>query len=144
RFETIRPGYQVVYDQLAAPRYAHEILNVQLSPDRRTLSLVTRPRVAAVNYAVTLPALAAQASPPVASSGEPATKGRIHSPERGQSEIDLLTDLTGVEARWESADGKESWTGWLPHPDWRVAREFTRGSAEHDHFFALMDKPGAL
>ena len=45
RFETIRPGYQVIYDQLAAPRYVHEILTTQLSPDRRTLALVTRPRL---------------------------------------------------------------------------------------------------
>src|SRR6267142_1158359 len=55
RFETIRPGYQVVYDQLAAPRFRHEILSTQLSPDRRTLTLVTRARSAAVNYAITLP-----------------------------------------------------------------------------------------
>lgn len=118
RFETIRPGYQVVYDQLAAPRYVHEILSTQLSPDRRTLTLVTRPRNGAVNYAVTLPA-----------------KG---------SEIDLLTDLTGVEARWKSADGKETWSGWLPHVDLQVAREFTRQSAEHERLFALLEKPGSL
>src|SRR5207249_287547 len=59
RFETIRPGYQVVYDQLAAPRYAHEVLSAQVSADMRTLTLVTRPRTAAVNYAITLPVVTA-------------------------------------------------------------------------------------
>ncbi len=118
RFETIRPGYQVVYDQLAAPRYVHEILSTQLSPDRRTLTLVTRPRTAAANYAVTLPAV--------------------------RSEIDLRTDLTGMAATWKSNDGTESWNGWLPHADLKVARELTRGSAEHDRLFAFLAKPGTL
>ena len=118
RFETIRPGYQVVYDQLAAPRYVHEILSTQLSPDRRTLTLVTRPRNAAVNYAVTLPGKS--------------------------SEIDLAADLTGVEASWKSADGKEAASSWLPHVDVQVAREFTRQSAEQEQFFARLAKPGSL
>src|SRR5205823_7985147 len=89
RFETLRPGYQVVYDQLAVPRYAHEILSAGVSPDRRTLTLVTRPRNAAVNYAVTLPSVAADA--------RRRTSG-MKSPPRdlgGYEEIDLLTDLTG-------------------------------------------------
>jgi putative heme-binding domain-containing protein len=118
RFETIRPGYQVVYDQLTAPRYKHEILSTQLSPDRRTLTVVTRPRNAAVNYAVTLPST--------------------------RSETDVMADLTGVEAAWKSADGKESWNGWLPHVDLKVAREFTRLSAEQERLFALIQKPGSL
>jgi putative heme-binding domain-containing protein len=122
RFETIRPGYQVVYDQLAAPRHAHEILSSALSPDRRTLTLVTRPRVTAVNYAVTLP--------------------RSH--KSGGSEIDLAADLSGVEARWESVDGKESWSGWLPHVDLQVARELIRSSAEHEQLFAMLGKRGTL
>src|SRR5204863_5085504 len=75
RFETIRPGYQVVYDQLAAPRYAHETLSSQLSPDHRTLTLVTRPRAAAVNYAVTLPAVTADVSARAASSPDSAVAG---------------------------------------------------------------------
>lgn len=127
RFETIRPGYQVVYDQLVSPRSVHEILSTQLSPDRRTLTLVTRPRTAGVNYTVTLPAGRA---------------GAQNSP--AHAEIDLLADLTGVEASWRSVDGKESWTGWLPHADLVVARELTRQSPEHERFFALIGKTGSL
>jgi putative heme-binding domain-containing protein len=118
RFETIRPGYQVVYDQLSAPRFTHEILSTQLSPDRRTVTFVTRPRTSGVNYAVTVPTM--------------------------KSEIDLLAGLTGVEATWKSTEGNESWSGWLPHVDLAVAREFTRGSAAHEQLFALLAKPGAL
>ncbi len=114
RFETIRPGYQVVHDQLAAPRFANEVLSARVSPDRRTLGLVTRARVSAVNYAVTLPG------------------------------AELLTDLTGVEAAWKADDGKDSWSGWMPHADLNVARELTRGSAEHERLFALIEKPGTL
>ena len=143
RFESIRPGYQVVYDQLAAPRYAHEAFSSQLSSDHRTLTLVTRPRIAAVNYAVTLPAVAADAGPRIAFSTDSAVAGaQPRSHER--KEIDLLTDLTGVEARWESSDGKEAWDGWLPHVDLQAASAFTGGSAEHKQLFGFVTKPGLL
>lgn len=118
RFETIRPGYQVVYDQLTAPRYKHEILSTQLSPDRRTLTFVTRPRHAAVNYAVTLPS--------------------------AKSDVDVMAELTGVAADWKSTDGKETWNGWLPHVDLEVARAFTRLSTEQERLFTLIQKPGTL
>jgi hypothetical protein len=39
RFETMRPGYQVVFDQLATPRYNVPVLSASLSGDRRTLIL---------------------------------------------------------------------------------------------------------
>lgn len=127
RFETIRPGYQVVYDQLAAPRHRHEILGVQASPDRRTLTWLTVPRTSAVNYALTLPEL-----------------GRSHSSPDDPEPTDLLTSLNGVEARWESADGREQWSGWIPHVDLQAARELTVGSARHDQLFALLTRPGSL
>jgi putative heme-binding domain-containing protein len=128
RFETLRPGYQVVYDQLAAPRYAHEVLSANLSPDHRTLTLLTKPRTAAVNYALAIPVVAADVNPqPPAQSAEKPPR----SPESAHHEIDLLTDLTGVEATWESSDGKETRQLWLPHLDLEVARAFTLQSAEH-------------
>lgn len=140
RFETIRPGYQVVYDQLSAPRHRHEILGARLSADRRTLTLLTKPRTAAVNYAVTLPSfVAADVRRRIENSSTPPTPH-----VGGYSETDLLSSLNGVDARWESADGKESWTGWLPHLDLQVARELTTGSAEHERLFALLAKPGTL
>lgn len=119
RFETIRPGYQIVYDQLAAPRHRHEILGAGLSPDRRTLSLSTRPRRLAVNQVVTLPSGSARAG--------------------GADEgMDLLSTLHGVEVR---GDG---WGGWLPHLDLAVARAFTRGSAEHAALFQRLAQPGRV
>ncbi len=127
RFETIRPGYQVVYDQLAAPRHRHEILGVQSSPDRRTLTWLTAPRTSAVNYAITLPELGVEQAQPGAA--EP---------------TDLLTSLNGVEANWESADGREQWSGWIPHVDLQAARELTAGSAPHDRLFELLSEPGRL
>ncbi len=125
RFETIRPGYQVVYDQLSAPRSLHEILGVTMTADRRNLIFQTRPRVAAINYVVTLPGVSVS-EPPAA------------------TEMDLQSSLNGVEARWESADGRKSWSGWLPHFDLQVTREFTRASAGHDELFARLPEPGKL
>jgi putative heme-binding domain-containing protein len=157
RFETLRPGYQVVYDQLSAPRFDQEILSTRLSPDRRTLTLVTKPRTEAVNYAVTLPIVGQASSlPPGLPAPDPITgkmpaqAGSKPAPlprpgtESRHDEIDLLTDLTGVEAQWTAAEGKETWSGWLPHPDLEVVRELTRGSADHDRLWARLEQPGTL
>ena len=43
---------------------------------------------------------------------------------------DLAHDLSGVATTWRGEGGE--WSGWLPHPDFTAAREFTRGSADHD------------
>jgi putative heme-binding domain-containing protein len=153
RFESIRPGYQVVYDQLSAPRYTHEVLSTSVSPDRRTLTLVTRPRTVAVNYAVTLPHFGSRTEPAPVASREGIAKdtrsSTAPSPPGGKRSgshevMDLLTGLTGIEAHWESAQGRESWVGWIPHPNLEVAREFTRGSAEHERLFELLAKSGTL
>src|SRR5262249_34477152 len=72
RFERHRPGYQVVQDQLAAPRYDLAVHGVQVTGDRRTLIVATDPQVEAVNYALTLP------------------------------QIDFRYDLSGVEAASQS------------------------------------------
>ncbi len=126
RFESFRPGYQAVKDQMALPRFVVPVLGTALSADRRELIITTAPRTAAMNYALTLPDFTGTSAPP-----------RV-------PEIDLSGDLTGVEADWHSSDGKESWRGWLPHPDLAVARAFTAGSAEHAKFFQLLAKPGQL
>ncbi len=78
RFESVRPGYQVVQDQLAAPRFELPVLAVQMTADRRTLLLSTAPHPEAAGYALSLPGL------------------------------DLRYDLHGVEARWEGVDGSWS------------------------------------
>lgn len=129
RFETLRPGYKVVQQQLAAPRHPVAVRSAQLTPDRRTLVLATGPHAGAVHYALTLPGMGR----PEAGTGE----------LRQVREIDLDYDLSGVDARWQGADG-QTWAGWLPHPDLSVARQFTAGSAAHDALWAAMQSPGEL
>jgi len=139
RFETIRPGYQVVRDQLAQPRYAVEVLGTGISPDSRTLTLTTKPREVALNCAVTLPA-------PVAAGVRRRTGDRIDAPppHAGDYEIDVFVDAHGLAADWRSADGQTAWSGWLPHADLAVSREFTAGSDEHETLFKLFAQPGKL
>ena len=130
RFESIRPGYQAVKDQLAAPRYDVPVLGVTLSPDRQTLVLATPPLSAADNYAIDLPDVAGTSA------------GGKALPQVAR--IDVATNLSGLEARWHGADGSETQTIWLPHLDLDVARQFTVGSSEHAHLWDLMKKPGSL
>jgi putative heme-binding domain-containing protein len=142
RFETIRPGYQVVYDQLSASRFGQDVLSTSLSPDRRTLTVTTKPRTESVNYAVTLPTpRSAGLRSGTLADGNDRARSETGAPH---DEIDLLTDLTGVEAQLLSDGGKALWTGWLPHADLDVARELTRGSAEHDRLWALMEQSSLL
>jgi len=130
RFEALRPGYQVVQDQLSAPRFDLPVFSVQVTNDRRTLVLSTAPHPEAAGYALTLPGL-----------------GR---PERGKEpaaqvpETDLAYDLSGAEAVWQSKDGSDALALWLPHLDLTAARGLTRGSAAHDDFWGCTDRPGTL
>jgi putative heme-binding domain-containing protein len=133
RFETVRPGYKAVQDQLRQPRTPLPVRAARVADDRRTVVLTTDPHPEAVGYALTLPGL-----------------GRPLGPDAKRGELpqapatDLAYDLTGVDAAWKSADGSETWAGWLPHPDLGVARPFTAGSAGHDGLWALARRPGTL
>jgi len=133
RFEVLRPGYQVVQDQLNAPRHELPVLSVQATGDRRTLILTTGPHPEALQYALTLPGL-----------GRP----EKHEPEKGElpqvPETDLQYDLCGVEAVWQSDDGKQRWTGWLPHLDLSVCRALTAQSSSHQELWQLLKQPGSL
>jgi putative heme-binding domain-containing protein len=133
RFETLRPGYQAVQDQLAAPRQELPVLGAQVTPDRRTLILATAPHPEAVNYALTLPGL-----------GRPPKAGISRSELPQVPETDLRYDLCGVEAAWQDAAGKTRWQGWLPHVSLDVARALTAGSSGHDELWALCRQPGRL
>lgn len=126
RFETLRPGYQVVQDQLMTPRFDLAVLGVQVTQDRRTLILSTAPHREAASYALTLSGLGRRA------------EGELPM----VPETDLAYDLSGAEARWEG-DGV-SWDGWLPHVDLAVARRLTAGSAAHDDLWARTAQPGRL
>lgn len=126
-FEVRRPGYQVVQNQLAEPRYELDIHSVQLDADGRTLILRSAPRVQAMNFAVTLP-----------------LKTTSTSDAAQLPRIDLAHDLSGVEAIWRPASGTNLWAGWLPHPDLSVARAFTTNSARHDSLWKSLPLPGEL
>ncbi|MSU66784.1 MAG: c-type cytochrome [Opitutus sp.] len=121
RYEVLRPGYQVVQDQLAIPRFDVPVAETTLSPDRRTLAVRIAPRDQPENLALTLP-------PPAG---------------READGIDVLATLHGLAAEWRGDDGP-AWTGWLPHPDLAVAREFTAASAEHDGLWLQLKARGTL
>lgn len=131
RFESQRPGYEVVRRQLAAPRFKLPVLSAQVTADRRTLVLTTARQAEPVPYAVTLPGLGRPVKP---AAGE---LGQI-------SAIDLGYDLTGVAATWRGDAENESWSGWLPHLDLKAARAFTAGSAEHEELWRMIQRPGRL
>lgn len=117
RFESFRPGYQVVKVQQESPRKEIKIHSINISADRRTLALNTDPASAALHYGLELntpPALA----------------------------LDLATDLGGCVVKW--TDGKESWAGSLPHPEFLVSRELTRASADHAGLWRLLTRKGRL
>jgi hypothetical protein len=107
RFESFRPGYQVVKNQQTMPRFELPVESAHVREDKRSFLLRTAEGSEAVNYALTLPAAAVGSN----------------------REIDVLTDLTGVQTMWESAENKATWSGWLPHLDLTAARGFTVGSA---------------
>lgn len=50
-------------------------------------------------------------------------------------------DLGGLQAEWR---GEGEWKGWLPHPDFTAAREFTKSSATHDQLWQHLTMPGQL
>jgi len=132
RFESLRPGYEVVAAQLAAPRHKVKVHTVSLTPDRRTILLATSPQVDSESYAVMLPSMAESSA------------GTVKDALRQEPDIDLAYGLSGVEAVWTGEESGARWSGWLPHLDLRVARALTNGSAGHESFWAMLTKPGTL
>ena len=131
RFESLWPGYAAVQAQKLSPRFNVPVRSAQLTPDGRTLVLATDAISRAVHYALMLP------------KGD--TKVAHRPDELPQHPaIDLDFDLSGCEATWKPANGGATWTGWLPHFDLDVSRQFTKGSAPHDGLWAAMGEPGEL
>lgn len=114
RYEVIRPGYQVVRDQMAAPRRWVDLQSLTISGDQRTMILRVPRQTEAVTYAVTLP---------VPKSWQ-MSGGIAQRPE-----MDVAITLNGVEAK--TANGRVV----LPHPSFEVAKALTVGSADHEKFF---------
>ena len=131
RFESLRPGYAVVGMQLGSPRFPLAVHSVQVSPDRRTLSILTDPAVEAAQYALTLPGI-----------GRPTDAPPDELPQ--VAAIDLGCDLSGVSAGWQSTDGKTTTEIWLPHVDLDVSRALTESSADHDRFWDSAKAAGRL
>lgn len=132
RFEAFVPGYQVVKDQRTVARTNVPVLSAGVSSDLRSIVLRSAARTDATRYAVALP------------STQPRPQDAARHELRQESALDLLTDLSGVEAEWRDASGRPVWTGWLPHPDLHVARQLTAASEEHARLFAHLRTPGKL
>ncbi|HWF20464.1 MAG TPA: c-type cytochrome, partial [Verrucomicrobiae bacterium] len=134
RFESFRPGYQAVLDQQKIKRYDLPILSAAIASDNRSIIFQTVPRVTAVNYAIKLP--------------EGSQTERAFNPERHElpqfAAMDVMADLTGVEATWTGAHDKTNTVIWLPHPNLNVSRELTAPSGEHHAFFELLKQKGTL
>jgi putative heme-binding domain-containing protein len=129
RFESFSPGYQAVKNQRTMPRYELQVTSATVQPDHRSVMLQTPARNEGVNYALTVP------NPAEHQKGSTSP----YNPE-----VDLLSDLTGVEAEWRDVNGKTNWSGWLPHLDLTAAEGLTAASAEHQKLFSVMRKKGKL
>ncbi len=133
RFESLWPGYQVVQEQLRAPRFALPVHAVGVTADRRTLILSTAPHPEAAGYALTVPGL-----------GRGGKSARRPGELPQVPETDLRYDLGGVAVSWRAKAAGASWSGWLPHLDLGLARSLTGHSADHDALWARCREPGAL
>jgi putative heme-binding domain-containing protein len=121
RLETIRPGYAVVKMQQRQPRIGVAVKTAVPGDDGHSIVIMTASRSVAVNYAVTI------------------------ANTKGAGTIDLLHDLSGVDVEWSTPfESSPKWSGWLPHPDFIAAREFTRGSVMHDELWKDVATPGKL
>lgn len=119
RYETVRPGYQVVRDQMGAPRRWVEVLGLSMSQDQRTLILRVPRQTQPDGYAVTLPM--------------PQKWVEKRGMEQ-RAEMDVALTLNGVTANLKPAHG-EGITCVLPHPSMSVSKTLCRGSADHETFF---------
>ena len=110
RYEVIRPGYQMVRDQMAAPRRTVEVQSVSLASDQRTLVLKIPRQTEAAGYALTLPVpVSWQQAGPVAQ----------------HPEFDVLVSLNGVEA--VVAKDNFSAKTILPNPSTAVSAALLKG-----------------
>ncbi|HVR35150.1 MAG TPA: ThuA domain-containing protein [Methylomirabilota bacterium] len=127
RFEVMRPGYQVVRDQMNQPRRWVDVLGLSLSGDRRTLVLRVPRQTERVNYAITLPL-------------PESWRGNDGIPQHPQ--MDVQVSLNGLAAGVVTADGREL-DGVLPHPSLDASATLAAGSAEHEALIAAAKTDGA-
>jgi putative heme-binding domain-containing protein len=152
RFESLKPPYAVVQQQFMTPRYDLAVHSAQVTADSRTIILATAPHDSTTHFAVTLPRPAGTEA-----NGSRGPLDQFHA-------TDLHYDLNGVSAQWEAgpasvaskvpsrssptrepaSSDRKDWSGWLPHVDLEIARQFCAGSAEHDQLWPLLKQPGTL
>jgi putative heme-binding domain-containing protein len=118
RFEVIRPGYQIVRDQIATPRRWVEVLGLSLTEDRSTMVIRVARQTEPVTYAITLP-----------TPDKWQRRGGIPQ----HSQIDLAVTLNGVLATVAAKGGNEL-RAVLPHASLEASSVLTAGSREHDRF----------
>ena len=132
RFESLRPGYQVVQDQLREPRMNLDVYGSQLSPDGRLLWLRSESRIQNLKYAITLGSPTATASP-----ANP-------KPLPQHPKIDLAFSLNGVHASWRSPAQTNGWQGWLPSFDTIVNNALLRSTASLEQMNSFASVKGSL
>ena len=123
----MRPGYQVVRDQMAMPRRWVNVLGLTLSEDRRTMGLRVARESEPVGYAISIPLPEAWKQ-----------KGGIAQ----HPQIDLHATLNGVAATTSSGDGNTKQTI-LPHASLAASELLTVGSSEHEAFLKAAKLPNA-
>ena len=124
--ETMRPGYAVVAMQQKQKRQTVAVKDSYLGEAQRSVVIEHAPRASAIGHAVELSAPA----------------GGVIPARVPEAQASLDHDLSGVAAAWVGSGAP--WNGWMPHPDFVAAREFTHGSATHDEMWEKISTPGWL
>ena len=114
RFETMRPGYEVVKRQLAEEVESVPVHSITFTEDRRDLLVKIDPIEEATQLGLEL-------------------VGGYH----------LHADTSGVAGKWQGSDGVQV-PVWLPHLDLNVARVMTKSSKSHDELWSLCQSAGQL
>ena len=133
RFEVIRPGYQIVRDQMTSPRRWIDLLSLTLTEDRRTLVLRVPRQTEALNYAITLPIPGNWRAAAINRKGQ----GTVTQ----HPQIDVLATMNGVAASVTLTN--REYRTILPHASLEASGLLTKGSSEHETFLAAARETGA-
>ena len=119
--EKMRPGYAVVQNQQRQPRQKLAVNSARLGADGQSIIVTTPARSNAWHYALAI---------------APAAQSKENS-------LYVAHDLTGLKADWQGKAGSQ-WHGWVPHPDFIAAKQFTRASSQHDELWKALAASGTL
>jgi len=131
--EKMRPGYAVVQSQLRQARQTLPVKSARLGAEGRSLVIGTAQREQAYTYAVSM-GRSGGGSAGSKSTGPPADRPSV---------FELAHDLTGLATEWRGKSGAK-WNGWVPHPDFVAAKQFTRASGAHDELWKHLETAGTL